>query len=123
MTAHTNHFGEVSAFLVKYYNGENNMSSCNSPAPTITCKDRMGLVTVYGQDYQIVDIGLRMLTPRELFDAQGFPDDYIIDVDADGKPYPKSEQVARCGNAVCPPIPAALVRANLPELCNETEAA
>ena len=123
MTAHTNHFGEVSAFLVKYYNGENNMSSCNSPAPTITCKDRMGLVTVYGQDYQIVDIGLRMLTPRELFDAQGFPDDYIIDVDADGKPYPKSEQVARCGNAVCPPIPAALVRANLPELCNEMEAA
>ena len=123
MTAHTNHFGEVSAFLVKYYNGENNMSSCNSPAPTITCKDRMGLVTVYGQDYQIVDIGLRMLTPRELFDAQGFPDDYIIDVDADGKPYPKSEQVARCGNAVCPPIPAALVRANLPELCHEKEAA
>jgi DNA (cytosine-5)-methyltransferase 1 len=62
-----------------------------------------------------------MLTPRELFDAQGFPSDYIIDVDADGKAYPKSEQVARCGNAVCPPIPTALVRANLPELCH-TEA-
>ena len=63
--------------------------------------------------------------PRELFDAQGFPENYIIDVDVDGKAYPKAEQVARCGNAVCPPIPAALVRANLPELCGDekTEAA
>ena len=121
MTACTNHFAEVSAFLVKYYGTGDNAVSCNDPAPTITAKDRMGLVTVHGQDYQIVDIGLRMLTPRELFDAQGFPSDYLIDVDADGKAYPKSEQVARCGNAVCPPIPTALVRANLPELCH-TEA-
>ena len=121
MTACTNHFAEVSAFLVKYYGTGDNAVSCKDPAPTITAKDRMGLVTVHGQDYQIVDIGLRMLTPRELFDAQGFPSDYIIDVDADGKSYPKSEQVARCGNAVCPPIPTALVRANLPELCH-TEA-
>lgn len=117
MTACTNHFAEVSAFLVKYYSGDSNLASVGDPAPTITSHDRMGLVTVHGQDYQIVDIGLRMLTPRELFDAQGFPSDYIIDVDADGKAYPKSEQVARCGNAVCPPIPTALVRANLPELC------
>lgn len=117
MTAHTNHFGEVCAFLVKYYGNGDNAVTCDKPAPTVTAKDRMGLVTVRGQDYQIVDIGLRMLTPRELFNAQGFPKDYIIDVDADGKPYPKSEQVARCGNAVCPPIPTALVRANLPELC------
>ena len=121
MTACTNHFAEVSAFLVKYYGNGENAVSCGDPAPTITAKDRLGLVTVHGQDYQIVDIGLRMLTPRELFDAQGFPPDYIIDVDADGKAYPKSEQVARCGNAVCPPIPTALVRANLPELCH-TEA-
>ena len=117
LTAQTNHFGEVCAFLVKYYGNGDNAVSCEYPAPTITAKDRMGLVTVRGQDYQIVDIGLRMLTPRELFNAQGFPKDYIIDVDADGKPYPKSEQVARCGNSVCPPIPTALVRANLPELC------
>ena len=116
MTAQTNHFGEVCAFLVKYY-GTGGGADCAEPAPTITAKDRIGLVTVQGQDYRIIDIGLRMLTPRELFDAQGFPDNYIIDVDADGKAYPKSEQVARCGNAVCPPIPAALVRANLPELC------
>lgn len=122
MTAHTNHFGEVKAFLVKYYGSGDNAVSCELPAPTITAKDRMGLVTVHGEDYRIVDIGLRMLTPRELFDAQGFPPDYIIDVDADGKPYPKSEQVARCGNAVCPPIPTALVRANLPELCEMKEA-
>lgn len=117
MTAHSNHFAEVNAFLVKYYGNGDNAVPCDDPAPTITAKDRMGLVTVKGQDYKIVDIGLRMLTPRELLDAQGFPADYIIDVDADGKPYPKSEQVARCGNAVCPPIPTALVRANLPELC------
>ena len=91
--------------------------------PTITAKDRMALVTVKGVDYQIVDIGLRMLTPRELFNAQGFPSDYIIDVDADGKAYPRGEQVARCGNAVCPPIPAALVRANLPEICTAEEVA
>ena len=85
--------------------------------PTQTSHDRFGLVTVYGTQYRICDIGLRMLTPRELFDAQGFPHDYIIDRDADGHPYPRKDQVARCGNAVCPPIPTALVRANLPELC------
>lgn len=60
---------------------------------------------------------LRMLEPRELYGCQGFPEDYIIDHDYTGKTYPRSEQVKRCGNAVCPPIPAALVRANLPELC------
>ena len=82
-----------------------------------TAQDRFGLVTINGVDYQIVDIGLRMLEPRELYGCQGFPDDYIIDHDYTGKTYPRSEQVRRCGNAVCPPIPAALVRANLPELC------
>lgn len=123
VTAKSNHFAEVCAFLVKYYGNGDSTASCRNPAPTITAKDRMGLVTVHGQDYRIVDIGLRMLTPRELFDAQGFPSDYIIDVDADGKPYPKSEQVARCGNAVCPPIPTALVRANLPELCGGADRA
>lgn len=118
VTAGQGHFGDVRAFLVKYYGSGGNISDLREPAPTITAKDRLGLVTIHGQDYRIVDIGLRMLTPRELFDAQGFPPDYIIDVDADGKAYPKSEQVARCGNAVCPPIPTALVRANLPELCH-----
>ena len=119
MTAQSNHFGEVCAFLVKYYGNGDNAVSCGDPSPTITAKDRMGLVTVRGEDYRIVDIGLRMLTPRELFDAQGFPHEYIIDRDADGNEYPRSEQVRRCGNAVCPPIPTALVRANLPEICEE----
>lgn len=117
ITAGFNHFGEVRAFLVKYYSGEDNSAPADRPAPTITTRDRLGLVTVHGQDYQIVDIGLRMLIPRELFDANGFPHDYVIDVDADGNAYKKSDQVARCGNAVCPPISAALVRANLPEMC------
>lgn len=123
MTAKSNHFGEIMAYLIKYYNSEENLEPVDKPLHTITAHDRMGLVTVHGQDYQIADIGLRMLTPRELFDAQGFPHDYIIDVDADGKEYPRSEQVARCGNAVCPPIPTALVRANLPELCREEKTA
>lgn len=79
--------------------------------------DRFGLVTIQGVDYAIVDIGLRMLEPKELYGCQGFPDDYIIDHDYAGKLYPRAEQVKHCGNAVCPPIPAALVRANLPELC------
>ena len=80
---------------------------------TVTAQDRFGLVTINGVDYQIADIGLRMLEPRELYGCQGFPEDYIIDHDYTGKTYPRSEQVRRCGNAVCPPIPAALVRANL----------
>lgn len=117
LTAQCNHFAEVTAYMIKYYNGEDNVEPVDQPLHTITAHDRIGLVTVHRQDYRITDIGLRMLTPRELFDAQGFPHDYIIDVDADGKEYPRSEQVARCGNAVCPPIPTALVRANLPELC------
>lgn len=110
------HFGEVRAFLIKYY-GEGTGQNIKEPLDTITSKDRFGLVTIEGVDYQTVDIGLRMLEPKELYGCQGFPDDYIIDHDYTGKTYPRSEQVRRCGNAVCPPIPAALVRANLPELC------
>lgn len=102
--------------LIKYY-GQGTGQDIKAPLDTVTAQDRFGLVTINGTDYQIVDIGLRMLEPRELYGCQGFPDDYIIDHDYTGKTYPRSEQVRRCGNAVCPPIPAALVRANLPELC------
>lgn len=116
ITTSAGHFGEVRAFLIKYY-GEGTGQDIKSPLDTVTTKDRFGLVTVNGVDYQIVDIGLRMLEPKELYGCQGFPDDYIIDHDYTGKTYPRSEQVRRCGNAVCPPIPAALVKANLPELC------
>lgn len=116
ITTSAGHFGEVRAFLIKYY-GDATGQDIEKPLDTVTTKDRFGLVTIEGVDYQIVDIGLRMLEPRELYGCQGFPDDYIIDHDYTGKTYPRSEQVRRCGNAVCPPIPAALVKANLPELC------
>lgn len=116
ITTSAGHFGEVRAFLIKYY-GDATGQDIEKPLDTVTTKDRFGLVTIEGVDYQIVDIGLRMLEPKELYGCQGFPDDYIIDHDYTGKTYPRSEQVRRCGNAVCPPIPAALVRANLPELC------
>jgi len=75
------------------------------------------LIKIDGHDYFISDIGMRMLTPRELYDAQGFPHDYIIDHDYTGKKYPATEQVARCGNAVPPPFAEALVRANFKDLC------
>ena len=88
----------------------------DEPLHTITTRDRFGLVTIHGQDYKIVDIGMRMLQPHELF-AQGFPKNYVIDKDFEGKTYPKTAQVARCGNAVPPPFAEALVRANLPEMC------
>lgn len=116
ITTSAGHFGEVRAFLIKYY-GDATGQDIEKPLDTVTTKDRFGLVTIEGVDYQIVDIGLRMLEPRELYGCQGFPDDYIIDHDYTGKAYPRTEQVRRCGNAVCPPIPAALVKANLPELC------
>ena len=77
--------------------------------------DEILLLEINDALYYIADIGLRMLSPRELYNAMGFPPDYIIDVDYTGKPYPKSEQVARCGNAVCPPLAAAVVRANFSE--------
>jgi len=88
-------------------------------------EDSDGLVTVDGIVYRIVDIGMRMLQPRELYAAQGFPKWYIIDRDYRGVKYAKDKQVARCGNAVPPPFAEALVRANLPELCavKEEEAA
>ena len=120
ITAGGLHFGEVRSFLLKYY-GTNIGHKPDQPLQTITAKHRFGLVTVAGEDYQIVDIGMRMLQPHELFKAQGFPDDYIIDVDHTGKAYPKAKQVARCGNAVPPPFAEHLVRANLPELCQQNQ--
>jgi DNA (cytosine-5)-methyltransferase 1 len=116
ITAGTTHHLEVQAFLLKYY-GNGTANSVNEPLDTVTARDRFALVTIHGEEYIITDIRMRMLQPRELFNAQGFPEDYIIDHDADGKVYPKVKQVARCGNAVTPPVPAALVRANLPECC------
>lgn len=122
VTAGGNHVGEVRAFLLKYY-GTNIGHQLSEPLQTITTKHRFGLVMVHGEPYEIVDIGMRMLEPQELFAAQGFPADYVISVDQHGKPIPKAKQVARCGNAVPPPFAEALVRANLPELCAEKKGA
>ena len=83
-------------------------------------EDEVLLLEIGGALYYIADIGLRMLSPRELYNAMGFPPDYIIDRDYLGNEYKKSAQVARCGNAVCPPVASALVRANLPEWCGVT---
>lgn len=116
VTAGAGHFAEVRALLIKYY-GNGTAHSLNEPLDTITSKDRFGLITISGTEYQIVDIGLRMLSPRELYNAQGFPSDYEIEVDCYGKAYPKKEQVARCGNAVPPAFAVALVQANAPEWC------
>ncbi|MGB5957679.1 DNA cytosine methyltransferase [Pseudomonas sp.] len=105
----------VAAFLISYY-GTENISACDAPAPTVTTKDRLGLVTVFvkGAPYVIVDICLRMLQPHELYRAQGFPASYIIDKGADGKPFTKTKQVHMCGNSVSPPPMAALAKANDP---------
>ena len=83
-------------------------------------EDEVLLLELGGALNYIADIGLRMLSPRELYNAMGFPPDYIIDRDYEGHEYKKSAQVARCGNAVCPPVASALVRANLPEWCDVT---
>jgi DNA (cytosine-5)-methyltransferase 1 len=110
------HMAEVRAFLIKYYGNEADGHSLVAPIGTVTVQDRFGLVTVTieGEEYVIVDIGMRMLTPRELFNAQGFPPYYIIDRDAEGAPITKTAQVAKCGNSVCPPVAEALSRAQFP---------
>lgn len=118
ITANGNHLGEVRAFLMKYYGNEKGGVGLDEPLGTVTTNDRFGLVTVDGTDYQIVDIGMRMLQPHELYAAQGFPSWYVIDRDYRGTKYAKDKQVARCGNAVPPPFAEALVRANLPEMCS-----
>ncbi|MGR5363612.1 DNA cytosine methyltransferase [Vibrio mediterranei] len=106
------HLGEVRAFLIKYY-GTSFGEPCDTPLGSITTKDRFGLVTIQGEEYQILDIGMRMLEPHELFAAQGFPSDYQISHDSQGKKLSKAKQVARCGNAVCPPVAQALVESNI----------
>ena len=113
----------VAAFLISYY-GTENTSACDSPAPTITTKDRLAMVTVMvkGTPYVIVDICLRMLKPTELYKAQGFPADYIISHGADGKPFTKTQQVHMCGNSVSPPPMAALARANDPWRAEQRQA-
>lgn len=119
ITTSPGHFGLVSAFLIKYY-GTGCGQSLKEPLATITTKDRFGLVNVIidiaGEKYVIEDIFLRMLKPEELKRMQGFPDDYIIDRDIEGRRYPIKEQVARIGNSVVPVMAKALVEVNCPYL-------
>ncbi|ALS64919.1 DNA cytosine methyltransferase [Pandoraea apista] len=116
ISAQGNHIGEVRAFLVKYYSEGGQDQDCRDPMHTIPTKDRLGLVTVAGEQYQIADIGMRMLEPHELYAAQGFPSTYVIAPEFNGKRLAKHAQVRMCGNSVSPPMAAALVRANVPEL-------
>jgi DNA (cytosine-5)-methyltransferase 1 len=116
-------FGDVRTTVVKwdgctdlgYWGGVRKM--LNQYCGYDLAEDEVLLLNIRGIWYFISDIGLRMLTPRELYDAMGFPHDYIIDKDIDGNPITRADQVARCGNAVCPAVAEALVRANLPECC------
>ena len=114
MTAGGWHAGLVAAFLQSYYTTGGPGQAATDPLRTISTHDKFGLVTVTldGKPYVIADIGMRMLSPRELFRAQGFPDSYVIDPSIGGRPLSKTAQVRMCGNSVCPPLAAALVRAN-----------
>lgn len=131
ISAQGQHHAEVRAFLLSYYGSETETDSPSNPLRTVTSRERFGLVTIQGQDYEIVDIGLRMLAPLELYRAQGFPAHYIINeipdpalLFVDGKqtttsplslpriPLTKSAQVRMCGNSVCPPLSFALITAN-----------
>lgn len=108
------HHAEVRALLLKYY-GTDQDPELREPLHTVTTKDRFGLVTVQGELYAIADIGMRMLQPRELYRAQGFPDSYVIDRGADGRALSKAAQVRMCGNSVCPQVAMAIVAANYSE--------
>lgn len=108
------HHAEVRALLLKYY-GSDQDPRLEEPMHTVTTRHRFGLVTVAGEAYEIADTGMRMLQPRELYRAQGFPETYIIDRGADGRPLTKEAQVRMCGNSVAPPVAAAIVKANYSE--------
>lgn len=127
ISAQGTHLGEVRAFLLKYYSTDQS-PQLTEPMHTLTTKHRIGLVTVHGQDYVIADIGMRMLTPRELFRAQGFPESYIIDRGRDVQTgrevkLTKTAQVRMCGNSVSPPAAEAIVRAQFGVTAEHEEAA
>ena len=117
ITAGGQHVGEVKTTLAVEDYDEDRAQQVLAFLKEYCGPDSTGLVEIDGVTYRIVDIGMRMLQPHELYRAQGFPDWYIIDQDYRGVKYAKDKQVARCGNAVPPPFAEALVRANLPEMC------
>jgi len=107
---------QVAAFLMRYYGEGGQWGDLRDPASTLTTRDRLALVTVHirGTPYVVVDIRLRMLTPAELYDLQGFPSDYIITRGHDGRVFTKTQQVHMVGNSVSPPPAIALIQANAP---------
>ncbi|MFV9045164.1 DNA cytosine methyltransferase [Klebsiella oxytoca] len=123
ITAGGQHVGEVETTLAVEHYDEQRAQQVLAFLKEYCGADSTGLVEIGGVTYRIVDIGMRMLQPHELYRAQGFPEWYIIDQDYRGVKYAKDKQVARCGNAVPPPFAEALVRANLPEMCPAQEAA
>lgn len=116
------HLAEVRAFLMTYYGTQQRTGNLFDPVPTATAKDRLGLVIVQGMPYLIVDIGMRMLAPRELYRAQSFPDSYVIDIQYNGKPLSKEAQVRMCGNSVPPVMALAITRANVGDAAGERAA-
>lgn len=139
------HHSLTTAFLMRY-NGQGIGHSADEPLGTITSKERFAevrallerfapaqrslgptdaiTITLDGETYAIADIGMRMLAPRELFRAQGFPDDYRIDITRpDGQPITKSDQVFLVGNSVPPVMAEVLVRANVRGIAREERAA
>lgn len=123
ITAGGQHVGEVKTILSADGDDEQRAQQVLAFLREYCGADSTGLVEIDGVTYRIIDIGMRMLQPHELYRAQGFPDWYIIDQDYRGVKYAKDKQVARCGNAVPPPFAEALVRANLPEMCRPKELA
>jgi DNA (cytosine-5)-methyltransferase 1 len=124
VTAQGGHLAHVLGFLMKYYGEGGQLQDLREPMHTIPTKDRMGLVTLHGELWRLVDICMRMLVPRELYRGQGFPESYIIEIEIEkmvrGKlrrvKLSQEAQVRMCGNSVCPPLAEALVRANVPEM-------
>lgn len=123
VSAQGTHHAEVSALLTKFYGQGGQDQDLRDPLHTIPTHDRFSLVTVHGELYAIADIGMRMLQPRELYRAQGFPDSYVIDRGADGRALSKAAQVRMCGNSVAPPMAMAIVAANYAEQQSIREAA
>lgn len=123
VAAQGNHYAEVRAFLMKYHRDGGQLAGLKDPMPTVVANDSLALVEVKGEPHVIVDIGMRMLQPRELFRAHAFPDTYIIDRGADGEPMTKEAQVRMCGNSVPPEQAEAILRANFGMMAIETKAA
>ena len=112
ITAGGGHFAQVNVFIMKY-SGSGGGSSVDELAHTVTTKERFAVIEIAGLQYVILDVCMRMFTPRELYRAQGFPDSYKIEIEFNGKKLPKTAQVRMCGNSVPPPVASAIIKSNL----------